>query len=90
MGKEMFFDMLGEYDNFKVIFYNGLEILSMFDMSIENVEEYDDEIIIRGVGNSFVILTGEPDIITNDDLEKEFIFNEEEVRIGIIFNRGIN
>ena len=85
MGKELFFDMLDNHDILKVILYKELEILSMFDMNIENIEEYDDEIVIRGSGNSFIILTGEPEVIINNDLEKEFIFNKDKTHIGIIF-----
>ena len=81
----MFFDMLDDYDVFKVIIYKDPEIITMYDMNIESIEEYDDEVVIRGTGNSFIILVGEPDIIMNDDSEKEFIFYEGEIRVGIIF-----
>lgn len=85
MSREKFFDMLDDYDNLKVIIYKKPEIISMFDMSVEGIEEYDDEIIIRGMGNTFIILVGEPEIITNDNLEEEFIFHEGEMGVGVIF-----
>ena len=85
MNRRKFFDMLDNHDNLKVIFYKDLEIIAMFDMSIESIEEYDDEIVIRGMGNTFVILDGEPKANINDDLEEEFIFDKGDVRVGIIF-----
>ena len=85
MNRRKFFDMLDNHDNLKVIFYKDLEIITMFDMSIESIEEYDDEIVIRGMGNTFVILGGEPKANINDDLEEEFIFDKGDVRVGIIF-----
>ena len=85
MNKELFFNMFDNYDNFKVIIYKKEEIISMFNINMGGIEDYDDEIIVRGMDNSFIILIGDPEVIINDDLEKEFIFHEGEIEVGIIF-----
>ena len=85
MNKEKFFDALDNYDNFKVIVYINDNIPMMFNMDVVNIEDYDDELVVRGSGNSFIYLKGIPQITVNEYEETEFIFEDEGVRIGIIF-----
>jgi len=85
MDKEKFFDMLGEYDNLKVYIYADDEIISKFDMDIVHVEEYGDEIVVRGTGTAFISLQGDPELDEVPFEDTEYIFKNGSTRIGVIF-----
>lgn len=74
--KEKFLNALEEYDNDKLVItvHDGDEISCRFKISISTIDEYDDEIIIRGDDNDFVILSGEPKNIIEDEIDEEFLF----------------
>ena len=84
MNKEKFFDTLGECDILTIILYCNEEIPAKFNLNVVSVEDYDDEIIVRGDGTSFVSLQGEPRII--EDLgDTEFIFKNGNCEVGVVF-----
>ena len=88
---EKFYEMFGRFDNLKVTVYYGDEIPAIFNITDVTVEEYDDELIIRGIGNTFVILKGDPRITKSEiDDEEEFVFNSGEMLLGITFYNGTN
>ena len=80
MLKEKFFETLGNYDHVTATIYVGDEIPVVFKMPIVSVEDYDDEVCIRGEGEAFLILSGEPAF----DEENEYVFDQGAYQVGII------
>ena len=87
MKRDDFLNQVGECNNIKVTFYNEEEIPAIVDLDVVSVEDYDDEIVIRGSGNTFVILSGNPDICSSGNDKKEFMFSQGFLKIGVIINR---
>ena len=89
MNREKFIDAATEYENdhFVVTIYNGDEIYGRFKMNTVSIEEYDDEIVIYGDDNDFVILPDETiEIVAMDDGDEiEFLFGSGDQKIGITF-----
>jgi len=86
MDREKFFEMVGEYNNLTVIFYNGDEIPAMTHMDIVSVEDYDEEILIRGNGSDFIMLYGDPELKEEPFDDTEYLFGEGNFHIGIILH----
>jgi hypothetical protein len=84
MDREKIIDLIGEYDNLTAVFYMGDEIPAMHHMDILSVEDYDDEIVVRGTGSDYVILTGNPKVKEDPYGDTEYIFGTGNYRIGII------
>ena len=88
MIKQKFTDTATEFENDRcvVTIYNNHEIISRFKLNIINIDEYDDEFIIYGDNNDFVILDCN-NIIQNIDGydEIEFLFGSGSMKIGISF-----
>lgn len=84
MEREKFLNFLGEYNNLTIIFYYFDEIPAILKIEIESLEEYDDEIIIRGNNNTYIILQGEPTMIKNEENEEEYVFKNGNLNIGVI------
>ena len=80
--KEQFFELLGEHDKINVAFYVGQDLPAMLKMNVVSVEDYDDEIVVRGDGGEFIILPGDP--VFNEE-DEEYIFGKEIFQIGIKF-----
>ena len=88
MLREKFLDAIDEFENYEITittYYNG-EIISRYKIVDTSVEEYDDEIIIHGNKNDFVVLNcqdinkeiGEDNVI-------EYLFGTGEFNIGVEF-----
>lgn len=88
MNREQFVDKVMNCGNSKlaITIYNGDEISVRFKMYAESFNDYDDEFVIYGVENDFVILDA-TNIITQIDEydETEFMFGAGDHKIGIIF-----
>ena len=79
MLKEKFFETLGDYDHVTATLYVGDEIPMIFKMPIVSVENYDEEVCIRGEGGTFLILSGDPTV----DEEGEYLFDQGNYQVGI-------
>ena len=80
MLKEKFFETLGASDQVTATIYVEEEIPAIFKMSIVSVDDFDDEICIRGEDDEFIILPGDPTV----DEEGEYVFDKGIYQIGII------
>ena len=84
MMKDNFLDLLGNYGNAVITFYNGDEIPAITKMSVISFDDYDDEIVVRGENGEYVVLPGDPEEKTSDD-EKEFVFTlMNDLKIGVV------
>ena len=85
MTREMFLEMLDEHSSFIAIVYVGDEIPLKVDMNVIGVEDYDDEIVIRGDKNTFIILPGNPEVHEEPFGDVEFVFTQDPYQIGVTF-----
>ena len=88
MLREKFLDTIDEFDNckFTITIYHNDEIISRFKIKETSIEEYDDEIVIYGEQNDFIILNCQDiNIETGEDNEIEFLFGTGDRRIGVEF-----
>lgn len=88
MNRDQFVSKVMNYGNSKlaITIYNGDEISVRFKMYAESFNDYDDEFVIYGVENDFVILDATNITIQIDEYdETEFIFGADDHKIGIVF-----
>lgn len=73
-------------DVVSVTFYNDDEPIGSCKIIMSSIEDYDDEIIIRGMYNDFVIINCSTLEITIDEYDiHEFIFRAGQNKIGLSF-----
>ena len=84
MKKDIFLNLAGEYGNATITFYYEEEIPAIMKMSIISVEDYDDEIVLRGENGEFVILSGDIEEVSDPTDKKEFIFGNNIFKIGVV------
>ena len=84
MLRETFLDLLGNYGNITITFYSGDEIPAIVKMDVISIEDYNDEIVVRGENGEFVILQGEPEETSSPVDGKEFIFTNNDLKIGVV------
>jgi len=86
MNREKFLSILEIADLIVATFYNEDEINCRIKMAVGSFEEYDDEIIIRGEVNDFLILKTDNIEISMDEYgNSEFLFTTGNQKIGVEF-----
>ena len=83
MTREMFLNALDEHNNLTAVVYVGDEIPLKVDMNVMSVEDYDDEIVVRGDRNTFIILPGDPEVHEEPFDETEFVFTQDSYQVGV-------
>ena len=85
---DRFLEAVGELGDKQLagVIYSGDEPLIRFKMNITSVNTFDDEIVIYGEDNDFIILCGEPTMVHDEEEDKiVFLFTNSGQKIEIEF-----
>ena len=88
MLREKFLETLDEYagENITVVTYYVDEMYGRKTIAVITVEDYDDEIVIRGEGTDFVVLNCKHiNMNTEEENEIEFLFTVDNFTTAVEF-----
>ena len=88
MLKDKFLDAIDECpdENITIVTYYKDEMYGRRTMPVISIEDYDDEIVIRGEKNDYILLNcGNIDMKTGEENEIEFLFTIDDFTTAVEF-----